>query len=81
MDNAIILQQFDEIERKAERLLKAFHALEAEKGQLQNRIESLTVELQKKIEAEKKYEKERDLIRSKIDGLLAKLEDVAAEDN
>lgn len=77
MDNELILRQFDEIEEKVEKLLKAFQALEATNGELQHKIESLNAELQGRIEAEKKYAKERDLIRSKIDGLLVKLEDIA----
>lgn len=77
MDNELILRQFDEIEQKVEKLLKAFQALEANNGELQHKIESLNAELQGRIEAEKKYAKERDLIRSKIDGLLVKLEDIA----
>ena len=47
---------------------------------MQLKIDSLNAELQGRIEAEKKYEKERDLIRSKIDGLLVKLEDIAEAD-
>jgi len=77
LDNELILRQFDEIEKKVENLLLAFQALEATNGELQHKIESLNAELQSRIEAEKKYAKERDLIRSKIDGLLVKLEDIA----
>ena len=80
MDNELILRQFDEIETKVEKLLRAFQALEVANGELQHKIESLNAELQGRIEAEKKYAKERDLIRSKIDGLLVKLEDIAAAD-
>ena len=77
MDNELILRQFDEIEEKVEKLLKAFQALEATNVELQHKAESLNAELQGRIEAEKKYVEERDLIRSKIDGLLVKLEDIA----
>ena len=80
MDNELILRQFDEIEEKVEKLLKAYQALEATNRDLQNKIESLNAELQGRIEAERKYAKERDLILSKIDGLLVKLEDIAAAD-
>ena len=80
MDNELILRQFDEIEEKVEKLLKAFQALEATNRELHHKIEGLNAELQGRIEAEKKYAKERDLIRSKIDGLLVKLEDIAAAD-
>ena len=76
MDNELILRQFDEIEKKVENLLEAFQALEATNRQLHDKIESLNAELQSRVEAEEKYAKERDLIRSKIDGLLVKLEDI-----
>jgi hypothetical protein len=36
----------------------------------------LDEELQVKVEAENSYAKERDLIRSKIDGLLGKLDEI-----
>jgi molecular chaperone GrpE (heat shock protein) len=77
LDNELVLRQFDEIEKKVEKLLKSFQALEAANGELQHKIENLNAELQGRIEAEKKYAKERDLIRLKIDGLLVKLEDIA----
>jgi len=80
LDNELILRQFDEIEQKVEKLIKAFQGLEASNRELQLKIDSLNAELQGRIEAEKKYEKERDLIRSKIDGLLVKLEDIAEAD-
>jgi len=80
LDNELILRQFDEIEEKVEKLLKAYQALEATNRDLHHKIESLNAELQGRIEAERKYAKERDLIRSKIDGLLVKLEDIAAAD-
>jgi len=77
LDNELILRQFDEIEKKVEKLLNSFQALEATNGELQHKIESLNAELQNRIAAEEKYAKERDLIRLKIDGLLGKLEDIA----
>lgn len=80
MDNELILQQFDEIEKKVEKLLKASQALEAANSDLKQIVERQNAELQSRMEAEKKYVKERDLIRSKIDGLLVKLENIAKAD-
>jgi protein-arginine kinase activator protein McsA len=76
LDNELILRQFDEIEKKVEGLIKVFKTLEATNLELRNKIESLNTALQDRIEAEEKYAKERDLIRSKIDSLLVKLEDI-----
>ncbi len=77
MDNELILQQFDKIEHKVERLIEECKSLETANSGLKNRIDSLEKELQAKIDAENRYVQEKDLIRSKIDGLLARLENVS----
>jgi len=77
LENEQILQQFDEIERKVEKLIAAKKALEAANAELRNENQRLTDELRGKLEAEKSYYEERDLIRSKIDNLLVKLEEMA----
>ena len=77
MENEQILHQFDEIERKVETLIAAKNALEAANAELHNENQRLSEELRGKIEAEKSYHEERDLIRSKIDNLLIRLEEMA----
>lgn len=77
MDNELILQQFDEIENKVQKLIEVFNELKATNLEQRNKIEGLNAELQDRVEAEKKYVEERDLIRSKIDSLLVKLGDIA----
>ena len=79
MNNAFILDQFDQIEQKVERLVDKSNALEARNLELQNKIKRLEEEIQGKVEAETSYAEEKALIRSKIDGLLAKLDEVAGE--
>ena len=79
MDNAFILDQFDQIEQKVERLVDKCNALEATNLELQNKIKRLEEEIQGKVEAETSYAEEKALIRSKIDGLLAMLDEVAGE--
>ena len=79
MDNAFILEQFDQIEQKVERLVDKCAALEATNSELQNKLKRLEEEIQGKVEAETSYAEEKALIRSKIDGLLAKLDEVAGE--
>lgn len=76
MDNEQILRQFEAIEGKVERLIGVCKSLEATNSDLINKIEALEKELQVKVEAENSYTEEKALIRSKIDNLLAKLEDV-----
>ena len=76
MDNAIISNQFKEIEKKVARLIAVCKEHEAANFELKNKIKSLEEELLGKIEAEKSYAKEKALIRSKIDSLLVRLEEI-----
>lgn len=76
MDNEIILRQFEEIEKKVERLIDFYKSLEATNLELRNKIKRLEEELQGKVDAETNYTQEKALIRSKIDSLLVRLEDI-----
>ena len=77
MENEIILRQFEEIEQKVETIVSTCKALEATNLELKNKIERLEGELQDKVEAEKSYTEEKVLIRSKVDGLLSRLEEIS----
>ena len=74
MDNAIISNQFNDIEKKVVRLIEICKRHEAANLELKNKIKSLEEELLGKIEAEKSYVQKKALIRSKIDSLLVKIE-------
>jgi peptidoglycan hydrolase CwlO-like protein len=76
LDNEIILRQFEEIEKKVEKLIDVYKSLEATNLELTNKIKRLEEELQGKVDAEGKYAQEKNLIRSKIDSLLVRLEDI-----
>ncbi len=76
MDNENILRQFDEIEQKLGKLIDVYKSLEATNVELKTKIERLEEELQGKVEVESNYQEERALIRSKIDSLLVRLEDI-----
>ncbi|OGP61391.1 MAG: hypothetical protein A2V65_04680 [Deltaproteobacteria bacterium RBG_13_49_15] len=76
-DTRNILGQFDEIEKKLEKLMGVLKSLEESNLDLKNTNERLKEELQKKIESESSYIREREVIRSKIDGILMKLEDIS----
>jgi hypothetical protein len=76
LDNAIISNQFNDIEKKVARLIAVCQAHEATNFELKNKFKSLEEELLGKIEAEKSYAQERALIRSKIDSLLVRLEEI-----
>ena len=80
MDNAssdVVLQMFDEIERRVEKLLERCKSLETENSQLIEEIERLEQELRAKTEAEKSFVEERTKVRSKIDSLFARLENIS----
>ena len=77
MDNDLILKQFGEIEHKVENLIENCKAQAATNSELKNKLNSLEEEIQGKVEAENNYAEEKALIRSKIDGLLARLDDIS----
>ena len=80
MDNEFILKQFDEIEKKVENLINVCKSFETTNLELRNKVERLEEELQGKVETENNYAQERALIRSKVDGLLGRLEDMTEVD-
>jgi predicted RNase H-like nuclease (RuvC/YqgF family) len=79
LDNEVVLKQFEEIERKVVKLIETCKALEAANLEQKNEIKKLEEEIQGKVEAERSYAEEKSLIRSKIDGLLVKLDEVSTE--
>jgi cell division protein ZapB len=80
LDNESILKQFEEIEKKVENLINVCKSFETTKLELKDKVERLEEELQGKVEAENNYAQERALIRSKVDGLLGRLEDMTEAD-
>ena len=77
MDNEFVLKQFGEIEHKVEKLIENCKTQAAANSELKYKLKSLEEEIQGKVEAEQNYAEEKALIRSKIDGLLARLDDIA----
>ncbi len=74
-DNNEIFDQFDKIEGKVEKLIDTCKSLQASNTELKNKVERLEQELQGKGNAEKLFTEQKDLVRSKIDSLLTKLDD------
>ena len=77
MNDASIFRQFEEIEQKVERLIEISKAHEAANLELKLKIKSLEEEIQGKVEAERSYAEEKALIRSKIDGLLTRIDEIS----
>jgi hypothetical protein len=76
LDNAILFDQFSKIEKKVARLIAICKENEAANLELRNKIKSLEEELLGKIETEKSHAQEKALIRSKIDSLLVRIEEI-----
>ena len=80
MDNETILKQFDEIEKRVEKLIGACQSLEAANAELTGKIGRLEEELQSKRETEDRQTEVKALIRTKIDNLMERLEGVTEAD-
>lgn len=79
MDDNQILKQFDQIEQKIEYLIKRCRELEFEKAKYIDEIERLEKELQIKIGIENQNIEENKLIRSKVNSLVARLDEAINE--
>ena len=76
MDKDLFLDQFKEIETKVGKLIEICKSLEDTNLKLSDKTKKLEEELQGKIEAENKFADEKALIRSKIDNLLVRLDEL-----
>jgi len=77
LDNETILKQFDEIEKRVERLIGACQTLKAANAELNEKVGRLEAELLEKNQEEGKNSEIKALIRTKIDNLMERLEGVA----
>lgn len=68
-----IFEKFEKIEQKVQELLEIRQNLEKEILDHKGYISELERELQEKVEAEKHYIEEKQIVRDKVDGLLRKL--------
>ena len=79
MDTDEVMRQFDLLENKIGHLIEQCSTLEQENLDLKQKVEELEGSVQEKIEAEQQHSKQKALIRSKIDHLLEKLNQVPIE--
>lgn len=72
-----ILRQFGQIEQKVEEIIRRCQSLEKDNSNLSERIRELEHQLSEKADAENRYAEQKTFIRSKIDNLLSRLENIA----
>jgi len=77
LNDELIFRDFEKIEQKVERLIEICKAHEAINLELKLKIKSLEEEIQGKVETERSYAEEKALIRSKIDGLLTRIDEIS----
>jgi cell division protein ZapB len=79
LDIEAILQQFELIEKKVERVVQMRQQLQQENDALNNRIVQLENLIREKDDAEKRHAELTTLVRSKIDSLIGRLEGITEE--
>jgi hypothetical protein len=80
VDDQGLINQFQTIEARLDALIQICKEKDNLNKELSLRIEKLEEELRAKVEAEQKYADEKALIRSKVDQLLKRLDEVAKAD-
>ncbi len=73
MDNEFLDSKFNDIDEKVDFLIELCQTLQIENNELMSKVKNLESELDKKNETEERYAEQQTIIRSKIDGLLSKL--------
>ena len=76
MENEEIIEHFEEIEQKVDGLISVCKSLDKKNSELNAKINNMEIELQNKIEVEKKYINERNIILLKVNRILAKLYEI-----
>jgi septal ring factor EnvC (AmiA/AmiB activator) len=76
LDSDALFRQLSEIETKVEKLIDVCRSQQVANSDLHQKIQQLEEELHSKNESVKRQAEEKALIRSRIDNLLAKLEDL-----
>lgn len=76
MENDALFSLFTEIEAKIEKLIDLCRLQQTANSELHQKVKQLEEELNLKNEAAQRHAEERTLIRSRVDNLLARLEDL-----
>lgn len=81
MDDQGLIYQFETIEKRLDALIQICKNKDNQNKELILRIEKLEEELRTKVEAEQRYAEEKALVRSRVDQLLMRLEEIAKVDS
>lgn len=76
MEDENILKQFEAIEARLEALIQLCREKEDQNRELISRVDELEEELRTKVVAEQRVTEEKSLIRTRVDNLLKRLEDI-----
>ena len=77
METDEVMHQLDTLQEKVERLIEQCQALQRNNTDLHAKVQQLESELDQKTEAENQFLRQKTQIRSRIDDLLAKLNNAA----
>ncbi len=79
MDRETVISQFGELENRIDHLIRTCKRLEAESSALKEENQALTVQLQERTEAQRQNDEMKDLVISKIDSLMGRLDEFSEE--
>ena len=79
MDRETVISQFSELENRIDHLIRTCKRLEAESSALKEENQALTIQLQERTEAQKQNDELKDLVISKIDSLMGRLDEFSEE--
>ena len=79
MDRETLISQFGVLENKIEHLIRTCKRLEAESSALKQENQQIKAQLQEKTDAERQNQELKDLVRSKIDSLMGRLDELSEE--
>jgi uncharacterized protein (TIGR02449 family) len=79
VDRETVISHFSELENRIDHLIRTCKRLEAESSALKEENQALTTQLQERMEALKQNDELKDLVRSKIDSLMGRLDEFSEE--
>lgn len=79
MERETVINQFEALENKIEHLINTCKRLEGERVALAEENQQLIAQLQEKEDAESQHNELKELVRSKIESLMGRLDELSEE--